>query len=310
VIVDEYGSQTGSTSEAFYDRLAAAGVQIVVSDLVPPCWNGLWPERDFDSSFRQIGHYEHRKLLVVDGLVAYTGGAGIQDHFADGRFHDVMTRMTGDVVREFQMVFLTTFHAHAGPLESDEAALAPYFPPPDDPGDLPAVVVGTRHTRDVSALQATREMIDQARERIDITNPYFTEDELVDRIVAAAERGVRVRVLVAQESNSAVHSAALRHDYGRMLDAGVEVWEYPDAVVHGKVLVADDRVMFGTINLDAWALYRAYEVAALVDDEKAADLFESRLFEPDIAISRPGVAPTDTWTRLKDWAADALGYFL
>ena len=76
------------------------------------------------------------------------------------------------------------------------------------------------------------------------------------------------------------------------------------------MLVADDQVMFGTINLDAWALYRAYEVGVLVDDAETADLFESRLFEPDIAISRPGVAPTDGWTRFKDWLADSLGYFL
>lgn len=310
VIVDEYGSSTGTTSEDFYDRMAAAGVQILVSDLMPPSWNGLWPDRDLDTSLHQVGHYEHRKLLVVDGRVAYTGGAGIQDHFANGRFHDVMTRVTGDVVRELQMVFLTTFHAHGGPLESDKAALAVYFPVPADPGDLPAIAVGTRHTRDVSALQATRALIDDARERIDITNPYFTEDEIVDRVVAAAERGVRVRVVVAQDSNSAIHSAALRHDYDRMLDAGVGVWEYPDAVVHGKVLVADDAVMFGTINLDAWALYRAYEVAVLVDDGATADRFEERLFAPDIAISRPAEAPTDTWTQVKDRLADALGYFL
>ena len=116
LVVDEYGSKTGSTSEAMYDHMAAAGVQIVVSDLLPPCWTGLWPDREFESSFRQIGHYEHRKLLIVDGRVAYTGGAGIQDHFANGRFHDVMTRMTGAVVRELQMVFLTTFRAHGGPL--------------------------------------------------------------------------------------------------------------------------------------------------------------------------------------------------
>ena len=170
--------------------------------------------------------------------------------------------------------------------------------------------MGTRHARDVSALQATREMIEQARERVDITNPYFTDDGIVDLVISAAQRGVKVRVLVAQESNSAVHSAALRHDYSRMLDAGIQIWEYPDAVVHGKVLVADGAVMFGTINLDAWALYRAFEVAALVDDRDTADRFERRLFEPDIAISRPATAPTDGWTRFKDWAADALSYFL
>ena len=132
----------------------------------------------------------------------------------------------------------------------------------------------------------------------------------MDRMIAAASRGVKVRVLVAQESNSDIHSAAMRHDYGRMLEAGIEIWEYPDAVVHGKVIVADAAVLFGTINLDAWALYRAYEVGAIVADQETADLFESRLFEPDIAVSRRGVAPTDTRTRLKDWLADALSYFL
>lgn len=310
LVVDEYGSSIGGSSAGMYDQMAAAGVQVVVSDLLPPSWSGLWPDRDLEWSFRQIGHYEHRKLLVVDGRVAYTGGAGIQDHFADGRFHDLMVRLTGDVVRQLQSVFLTTFHAHGGPLDPDEVALAEYFPAPEDPGGTPAVVVGTRHTRDVSALQATREMIDAARERIDITNPYFTEDEIVDRVIAAAEHGVKVRVLVAQESNSAVHSAALRHDYGRLLDAGVEVWEYPDTVVHGKVLVADDRVLFGTVNLDAWALWRAYEVGVIVDDGAVVDAFERELFEPDIAVSRPGKAPTDTCTRLGDWLADALSYFL
>ena len=188
--------------------------------------------------------------------------------------------------------------------------MAEYFPKPEDPGARPAIVVGTRHTRDVSALQATRELIDEAQDRIDIMNPYLTEDELVDRIVVAARRGVKVRVVVSQESNSAIHSAAMRHDYDRMLEAGIEIWEYPDAVVHGKVLLVDDTVLVGTVNWDAWALYRAYEVAAIVVDEETAELFESRLFEPDIAISRPGVAPTDGWTRFKDWVADALSYFL
>ena len=310
LVVDEYGSRVAGKSEAMYGDLAAAGVQVAVNDLFPPCWTGLWPDRDLDWLSRQVGPHEHRKLLIVDGRVAYTGGAGIEDHFADGRFHDVMVRVTGAVVREFQMVFLTTFRAHGGPLDGDEAALAGYFPEPEAPGEMPAVVVGTRHTRDVSALQAIRALIDGARERIAVTNPYFTEDELLDRLVAAAGRGVEVTIVVAQESNSAVHSAALRHDYGRMLEAGIEIWEYPDAVVHDKILLADDAVLFGTVNLDAWALYRAYEVGAIVVDAEVADRFERRIIARDVAVSRRGEAPTDTGTRVRDWLADSLSYFL
>jgi len=310
LVVDSYGSRPSQNADAMYDDLAAAGAQIVVNDVLPPFETGLWPDRDLEWSLRQVGHYEHRKLLLVDGRVAYIGGAGIEDHFANGRFHDVMTRLTGNVVRQLQLAFLTTFRAHGGPLDGDVAALAPYFPEPGDRGDKPACVVGTAHARDVSALQASRQLIDDARRRIDITNLYFTEDEFVDRIIAAAGRGVKVRLLVARGSNSAIHSAALRHHYGRMLDAGIEIWEYPDAVVHGKVLVVDGTVLFGTVNLDAWSLYRAYEVGVVVADDQAADLFEQRLFGPDIAVSRPGEAPTDLWTRLVDWGADKLSYFL
>ncbi|HSL94924.1 MAG TPA: phosphatidylserine/phosphatidylglycerophosphate/cardiolipin synthase family protein, partial [Thermoleophilia bacterium] len=310
IVVDSRGSRVAGKSAAMYGDLAAAGVEVAVNDLFPPSRTGLWPDRERDVLSGQTGHHEHRKLLVVDGRLAYTGGAGIEDHFADGRFHDVMVRVTGAVVREFQMVFLTTFRAHGGPLDGDEAALAAYFPEPEAPGGLPAVVVGTRHTRDVSALQAIRALIDGAERRIAVTNPYFTEDELVDRLIAAAQRGVEVKVVVSQESNSALHTAALRHDYGRMLEAGIEIWEYPDAVVHGKIVVADDAVLFGTVNLDAWALYRAYEVAAIVDDREVADQFVRRVIDRDVALSRRAEAPTDVWTRLKDRFADALAYFL
>lgn len=310
LVVDEYGSKPAGTSKAMYDELAASGVEIVVNDILPPSANGLWPDRLRAWSLNQLGHHEHRKLLIVDGAVAYTGGAGIEDHFANGAFHDLMVRLTGSMVRDLQAVFLTTFRAHGGVVAADAAALAAYFPEPQDPGDVPAAVVGTRHARDVSALQASRQLIADAQRHIDITNPYFTDDAFVDDIIAAARRGVRVRVLVAQESNSAMHSGALRHDYGRMLAAGIQIWEYPDAVVHAKVLIADDAVLFGTINLDAWALYRAYEVGVITVDAATADLFEDRLFAPDIARSRPGAVPDDARTRLGDWFADKLSYFL
>jgi phosphatidylserine/phosphatidylglycerophosphate/cardiolipin synthase-like enzyme len=307
LVVDRYGSDPDGVSREMYEGLVAAGVQVVVNDLMPITRTGLWPDRALDWSIRQLGHHEHRKLLIVDGAVAYNGGAGIEDHFADGGFHDIMVRVAGDIVREYQAIFLTTFAAHGGPVPDDPNALSTYFPAPADAGDKPAVVVGTVHHRDVSALQATRQLIDDARRRIDIANPYFTDDDIVRRVVAAARRGVKVRVLV--HSNSAIHASALENDYGRMLDAGIEIWEYPDAVVHAKVLVADDTVMFGTVNLDAWALYRAYEVGAIVKDAATADLVEARLFEPDIAVSTRAQVPTGT-DRVWDFLADKLAYFL
>ena len=83
---------------------------------------------------------------------------------------------------------------------------------------------------------------------------------MIERIRAAASRGVKVRVVVSETSNNDQATAALRHRYADLIAAGVEIWELPGTVVHAKVVVADDVVSFGTVNLDAWALYRNSEM--------------------------------------------------
>ena len=112
----------------------------------------------------------------------------------------------------------------------------------------------------VAAAQAIREQIDGARRRLDVMNAYLTDRDMLERILAAARRGVRVRLVVSETSNNAQATAALRHRYDDLLAAGVEMWELPGTVVHAKVIVADDVVSFGTVNLDAWALYRNSEI--------------------------------------------------
>jgi cardiolipin synthase A/B len=308
VIVDEQGSQVFGPAGPMFTRLADAGAQIVVNDLLPWDEDGLYPDyRTFDWSQDEVGRADHRKLYVIDGTVAWTGGAGIEDHFANGRFHDVMVRVTGSVVRQAQALFLTSFRGHGGPLPSD---LSKYFPAQPRPGAIPIALLQTVPGGFVSATQATRELIDNAERRLDVMNPYFTDADMIQRIVAAARRGVDVRIVVSETSNNAPATAALEHHYGDLIEAGAHIYEYPGAVVHAKIVVSDDTVVFGTVNLDAWALYRNYEIAMMARNGPTAALMEQRVFEPDIAKSRPGTPPTDIRTRFKDWTWDKLAYFL
>ena len=90
-----------------YSDLVRAGAEVVANDTIQLDFDGLFVDRRFDWRQDEFGRAEHRKLYVIDGTLAWTGGAGIQDHFANGRFHDVMARVTGDVVRQAQAVFLT-----------------------------------------------------------------------------------------------------------------------------------------------------------------------------------------------------------
>jgi cardiolipin synthase A/B len=308
VLVDSQGSHVFGSAEPMFERLAAAGAQIVVNDLLPFDEDGLYPsERSFDWRQDDLGRVDHRKLYVIDGRVAWTGGAGLEDHFENGKFHDVMVRVTGDVVRQAQALFLMSFHAHGGPLPSD---LSPLFPQQSQAGTIPIALVQVAPGGFQSATQAIRELIDNAKTRLDIMNPYVTDAEVVKRVEAAARRGVAVRIVVSKTSNNAQATFAFKHHYPELLDAGVKIYEYPGAVVHAKLVVADDIALFGTVNLDAWALYRNYEIAMLARDPHAAALLEERVFEPDIAKAYPAKVDTSFGDRLRDWLWDKLSYFL
>ena len=307
IAVDDQGSNPDGDNEAMYSALVRAGAEVVANDTIQLDFDGLFVDRRFDWRQDEFGRAEHRKLYVIDGDLAWTGGAGIQDHFADGRFHDVMARVTGDVVRQAQAVFLTAFRAYGGPVPD---GLGPYFPEQPQPGTLPTAIVQVVPGGYVSATQATRELIDDATTRLDLMNPYLTDTDMIQRLVAAARRGVHVRVVVAETSNNKYAEAGLSHHYRALLDAGVEIWEFPNAVVHAKVVVADDTVQFGTLNLDAWALYRDFEFGLVVQDAATADKFETRVFEPDIARSSPADPPSGVWDRSTAWFWDKVSYFL
>ena len=312
ILVDALGSRPFYQAQAMYRRLAEAGAVIVVNDVVPVDRDGPYPARTFDWRQDEVGRADHRKLIIIDGVAAWMGGAGLEDHFADGRFHDVMVRITGHVVLQLQAVFLTSFSAHRAGLPTGHGALARHFPAQPDPGATPAAVLQVIPGGFQSATQAIRERIDSSRERLDIMNPYVTDPDMLDRIVGAARRGVRVRILTSERSNNRLAAAALRHRYGDLIAAGVEIWEYPEAVAHGKILIADDWVQFGTVNLDAWALYRNFEIAILAQSVHAVAQFETRVFEPDIARSKRATPPPSSALQrpLVRYLWNTLAYFL
>src|SRR6185312_15810211 len=171
VIVDRFGSKPYAAAREMFTGLAAAGAEIVVNDLSPRDRYGLFPDRQRIAWRRdEFGRVDHRKLYVVDGAVAWIGGAGLEDHFENGGFHDVMVRVTGDVVRQAQAAFLTSFHGQGGRLPDDLSTL---FPEQPDAGTTPIALAQVIPGGFVAASQAIREQIDGARERLDVMNPYF-----------------------------------------------------------------------------------------------------------------------------------------
>ena len=308
MIVDRYGAKVSDRSKPIFDELTAAGVEVVVNDIFPIDRDGLLgDDRSVDPWQDEMGNADHRKMLVIDGKIGWIGGAGFEDHFYDGSYHDAYVRVTGDVVRQMQLAYLTSYHVLGGPPPA--SGLDRYFPVPDAPGAIPATLLHNVPGGFVPGTQAMEEVIEQSQERLDILNPYMTDPDILDRIVDAGERGVDVRVVLPGESNVTQARDAAEHNYGDLFDAGVEVYEH-ETIIHSKVIIADNRVVIGTINFDSWALYRNHEIALLFEDAGVADDARGVLVEDAISRSAPAKLPEGFWNRMQDWFWDKLVYFI
>jgi cardiolipin synthase len=243
----------------------------------------------------------------VDGRVGWTGGAGIEDHFQDGRFHDLFVRVTGPVVSQFQLVFLASFRWLGGAVPREE--LDGLFPSSEE-GATPAVVL---HNAPGSYRPITDEiarLLEGARETLDVVNPYVTDRGMIRRIEHAAQRGVRVRLFVPANANNWACAAAQQFHHAKLLDAGVRILEYP-TMLHAKAFVRDgEELLAGTCNLEAWSLKRFFEIDLLLRSKAVAARFDERFSAPAEAVSAPGRRLTGVRRRAKATAFAALSPLL
>jgi cardiolipin synthase len=262
----------------------------------------------------RLNHRNHRRILVVDGRVGITGGSGISDRWKgngrdDGRWRDTDVRVEGPVVSQLQRAFAETW------LEATGVALAgpAYFPAATGPaGDVSAQVVASSPALGDFAMYTTLTFaLISARRSIYITNPYFLPDEpTIATLMSAARRGVRVVVLVPGQIDHNLVRQASRGEYGRLLRAGIEVYEYGAALLHAKTIVVDGVwSSIGSANFDMRSLALNAELNLLVYGPDVARELE-RIFVEDLAHARrvdlAGWRARPIWQRLLEWVAAPL----
>lgn len=287
---DEVQSGPNLTYRSFWAPMVAAGVQVTSNQGLFLDLDGLVGGRlRLDPRLDDFGHFLHEKAFVVDGRIGWVGGMGIEDHFNDGEFSDIMLRFEGEAVAQLQAVLLGTFRHQGGPLPGDPASLERWFPGVSEPS--PDAVRATL-VRNVPGegfhqnSQAHQLLIDEAQEQLDVINPYVTEHPVIDGLIAAAQRGVKVRLIIPGKPTPVFMAMALQNHYGRLLDAGVVVLEHP-VMCHTKVTLADDRVLLGSCNLDARSLWMNYELGLFIEDAAFAEQVRRELFDVESSRSRP-----------------------
>jgi cardiolipin synthase A/B len=311
LVVDRGGSNPEGGSRMLYERLVAAGVEVCVVRAtqfrVPE--GPLGRSGDKRWNLGGLLHIDHRKVLIVDGRVGWVGGAGIEDHFQDGLFHDLFVRLTGPVVSQVQLVFLASFRWLGGQIERGE--LDALFPPSEGGADaIPAVVLHNAPGKFRPISIAIAGILEGASETLDVVNPYVTDRAMIRRIADAALRGVRVRLFVPANANNWACAAAQQFHHGTLLDAGVRILEYP-TMLHAKAFVRDgEKVLAGTCNLEAWSLKRFFEIDVQVRSKDVAAQFDERFSAPAEVSSRPGRRLAGSKERLRATAFAAISPLL
>ncbi len=273
VLVDPLGSP--SFEETVKPRLEAAG-----------CRAHLFRPLPADENLAR----NHRKLVIVDGRVAITGGLAIQDEWLgnglkENEWRDTNARVVGPVVEQMQQAFAENWQEATGELlpASDFPTLARAVPGLDGAGEGWAAFVSSTANPEVTrAERLTQLMVRAARKRLWIAQSYFTpNDALAKQLVERARAGVDVRVLAPGDLNDQkVITVAQRAAYDELLEAGVRIWEYQPSMMHAKTMLVDDRlVLVGSINYDPLSFNLLEEGSLVLEDVDAARSMEAFFLE-------------------------------
>jgi cardiolipin synthase len=254
------------------------------------------------SSMAQSNYRNHRKIVVVDGHVGFVGGINLDDRYLNNGKHrlywrDTSLKIEGPAVSSLQLQFLLTWKfcsRHEFPLDKT------YFPDwSESPGSASVTLAASGPLSDRPyCMETILQGIQQAKQSIRITNPYFVPSEQVlTALQMAAASGVDVELLVPGRGDSVVVQRASYTYLKPLMDCGAKVYMYRKGFVHAKTITIDGILSYvGTVNMDIRSFYINFELTALVYD---ADLCQAldRAFEEDLRHAVP--VDRDRWMRRK-----------
>ncbi len=282
------------TPASFFQRLRDGGIRVVEFNPINPL-----------KAHRRWGltHRDHRKVLVVDGRVAITGGVNISEVYREGSsgggssggaaiaWRDTDVRIEGPAVAELQKLFLHTWRRQKGPSLSGET---PYPDVKESGNDLVQVIGSTPGQMNRRTFIMYASAIVFASNSIHLTNSYFIPDrQTLHALTDAAKRGVDVKIIVPKKTDIPTSMYAGRYYYADLLKAGVKLYQLRDSVLHAKTGVIDGVwSTVGSTNMDFWSFLNNDEVNAVILSRTFAIEMEA-MFARDLAQSDP--------IRLEEW---------
>lgn len=292
VVYDSRG--VSSNPKDFYESMRKGGINVLeYNPMDPSKARGKW----------ELLHADHRKIMIVDGRIAITGGINISGVYSSKLFHrrefwekskqitdgkdvawrDTDVQIEGPAVLELQKLFLENWAAQKGP----KLPTRNYFPQAKESGDTLVRILGTSHGAEnrlsyISYFTA----ITFAEHSIHLTNAYFLPDKhFLQAIIDAAKRGVDVKLVLPQVTDSNWARNASHYNYQELMDAGVKIYELRGEFLHAKTGVIDGVWSnVGSSNMDTWSLQHNDEIDTVVLSRSFAEQMEA-VFSDDLKKS-------------------------
>ena len=273
IIYDDFGTDL---TNKYLRKMRTNGIAIL------PFYKILFPIVSNRHNYR-----DHRKMIIIDGKIGFTGGINISDRYSNKLiasnklyWRDTHLKIEGEVVKQLQYLFFINWNFCSGDEIPISQEYFPDLPEVSDGGQMVQLIESGPDSERASIMMSYFAAITHAREYVYITTPYFIPNEsLITALKTAALGKVDVRLLVPGVSDSKLVNAAAQSYYTELLEAGVKIYLYQKGFMHAKTMISDNNLsMVGSANMDIRSFDLNFELNAAVYDIKLHEQLKRSFF--------------------------------
>ena len=286
-------------------KLHADSINIYEFDPIRFPWvNHIWPR-------------DHRKIVVIDGEVAYTGGMNVADYYIVGteqvgEWRDMHCRIEGPAVNELQQIFLRMWKR----VTKEEISDPKYFQGKPVGDKMVGIANREPHTTNEIMRRFYVHALDAAQDSIKLVNPYFAPtSSVIKALKRCAERGVKMDILMSSKYDIPLMPDVVIYNMKKLAKRGARIWRYRPGFHHSKIMMVDGKFCtVGSTNLDARSLRYDYEINALIIDPEITHELEERFMldteKCDLMDEEALKKSQNTWHKFKGWFGHLLTFVL
>lgn len=302
-VFDGFGNDSNNQplKKSHLKALHEDSIEIYEFDPIRFPWvNHIWPR-------------DHRKIVVIDGEIGYTGGMNVADYYLVGteqvgEWRDMHCRIEGPAVNELQDIFLRFWEKVTKEKLTDEK----YFQAKEAGNKMVGIATREPHTTNKIMRQFYISALDQAKDSVKIVNPYFCPtSSVIKALKRCAERGVKMDIIMSSKYDVPLVPDVVYYNLRKLMKRGANIWRYRPGFHHSKIMMVDGKYCtVGSTNLDARSLRFDYEINALIIDKDVTRQLDDKFIEDtkkcDLLTEEEYKRSRSTWKRFRGW----LGHLL